>query len=751
MRPSPIAKLLRLLERGAGGKVSYLQLKHEVLRESARPASRRPQRSPHRSRRIVVLTEHKIEALIKELTELKLIQQKGKYLFPKKPFHLSGKLSLNQRGAGFAAVTGAAKAVPEVFFQPRDTQGAFTRDQILFRLRDHHRGRFEGSVLRVIERGRSSYRILLLAAPEKRARTVMGLILDMQPVRLFASLSLKEIPSLPFSQLKKDSVAIVSLGEEQVYSRFVDDYAYEASFIGLEEGADSDKDLKRILLKYNLSKTFPTSCKETKEYTEPQKENTSDWKKRNDLRQLYTITIDGENAKDFDDALSLQILSPNRVRLYVHISDVSFYVPFGSELDKEALKRGTSCYLADNVIPMLPFALSNELCSLKAGQNRLALTAEIEVDWENGKIINTKFYRSIIRVDRRFTYTKAEESLNHPQADSLAAKLQELSEKEKYFETAFLAALWKLAKAQRQRRKASGRIDLNLPEPAFHFGSSEQIKSITYKERLKSSILIEECMLSANTGAAAFLQKKKIPGLYRNHEPIEAGKLEVLNSFCSSSNLPVVLKDNSCTAVSAALDTVNAHLGPKNLPRLFQIMLLRSFAKAFYGPASLGHWGLGFSSYCHFTSPIRRYPDLIIHRLLLSAIEKTKPLYNFTALEEIGIKTSETERIAVDAERDISKIKIMRYLMESRLQNFTGYITGIRPERIFLELSKLPLEVIVESARLTDGQLSIDDPPFSVFIKKLGRKAHLGEEWDLRLLSIDTEDMQVLCRPVFSK
>ncbi len=518
------------------------------------------------------------------------------------------------------------------------------------------------------------------------------------------------------------------------------------------------------------------------------------------MRELYTITIDGENSKDFDDALSLVVRGKKTAQLYVHIADVSYYVAQDGDLDSEACKRGTSYYLLDQVIPMLPPKLSEDLCSLIEDHNRLAVTAEMEVNLKNGKIGRTKFYRSIIRVNKRLTYAFAEEQLERALAERLdqAAlnKLQDELQDEIQNETqdgiqneaqnetqdgtqdrtqnevqnraqgeaqnevgkdryqrALLAQLWRLTELQQRRRREAGKIDFDIPETKVIMGAERKVKMIARRPRTKCSMLIEECMLSANSAVAAFLRENRAHTIYRVHEQIETEKIDALNAFCASFNIPYALKDSSHNSIKRLLSAVDRGLAHPNLKYIFQMQLLRSFQQAYYSPQPKGHWGLSFENYCHFTSPIRRYPDLVVHRTLISLLERQRgpaaAPYSSPQVAQIAIKSSEAERKAVDAERDILRLKIIRYLQQEKIRRLAGFLSNFKSDRVFVNLEEFPIEAVVEAQHLIDEGELIPIDAFTLFVSKTARPARLGERWNLEIERLDEEELRIFCRPLW--
>jgi ribonuclease R len=658
-------------------------------------------------------TEEQILTVLNLLEKEGLVLMKKKTLEIHKPFRLSGKISISRRGDGFVKLPSGN----EIFIPAELTEGSISGDVVeIIPIGKGKKDRLEGEVKSILKRGRSLYR---MKVTETDGNYFFGKLLDMTGEVKEGALRKKTLLLDIIKAIKVDDVLIVKLKEESFYDKNI----YEVGFLKFESGSTRDKDLNRVLMKYNYIQQYPDHI--SIDFPEEVNENTvSDWSSRVDLRNLWAVTIDGANSKDFDDAVSIEE-EEGVVKFYVHIADVSYYVKQDSTLDEEAYARATSVYLVDTVVPMLPPVLSEDLCSLVAQKNRLAFTVEMTGDY-NGRIFSAKFYKSVIKVDQRLTYDVAEQEINSQDPSNRLVKLM------------------KLANGLKSARMTRGRIDLNLKEMYIKTTEDGEVQEIHEKERLQSHILIEELMLSANTKVAEFIRKKKVPNLYRIHETMDDEKLDTLNMFLQLYGINHTIQSVEYDELALALKKMEGH--PSQ--RVFNYFLLRSFKQAYYGGETLGHWGLGFKDYCHFTSPIRRYPDLVVHRVLDSIIHSESiPPYSSEKITSMGFHTSDMERKAADAERDIQKIKACRYLEKTGIKEFKAVITGVKPQWVFVELEGYNVEGVIECKHFTNEyELNIPNE-FSFISKRQSKTYFLGQVIELELERIDYEEIKIFLKP----
>jgi ribonuclease R len=412
-----------------------------------------------------------------------------------------------------------------------------------------------------------------------------------------------------------------------------------------------------------------------------------DLEHRRDLRHMPTFTIDPASARDFDDAISAERLSEQRVRVWVHIADVSAYVPEGSPLDLEARSRATSVYVPGTVEPMLPAALSNDVCSLVPGEERLAVT--VELDLEDAQVLRTSFYRSLIRSDARLVYEDV---------DDVLAGTREAEEPW----SAPLAAASGAARALAAARERAGGLVLDALELEFELDDAGNVGTIHVREQTQAHGLIEHLMIAANEAVARLLQQRKAPCLYRVHERPDPGSVERLVTQLASLEVPTpplpdpLSPSQASELLGAVSKLIDAHVRRSGHGRrAFTALTLRSLKQAYYSPNNIGHAGLGSGAYCHFTSPIRRYPDLVCHRALLAAIGAGERPPRSHELAELGAWTSERERDAMLIERDADDVArgfaLERELYERGFeQEFPGEIVGLIGAGAFVAFGAAP-------------------------------------------------------------
>jgi ribonuclease R len=491
-------------------------------------------------------------------------------------------------------------------------------------------------------------------------------------------------------------------------------------------------DILTIIKKYNLPEEFP---EKVQKYTEniPDEIKEEEYNNRVDLRDKKIITIDGEDAKDLDDAISIEKLPNGNFYLGVHIADVSHYVKEKNPLDKEALKRGTSVYLVDRVIPMLPKKLSNGICSLNPKVDRLTLSCFMEID-KTGKVLNHKVVESVINSSERMTYTDVNKILKDND-QQLIKKYDYLMENFKLME--------ELCKILYKKRINRGAIDFDFEECKIILDEEGKPAEIKPYEREIGNRIIEEFMLVCNETIAEYMFWANIPFVYRIHEEPDSEKLQHFNEFVY--NLGYSIKYSKEIHPKALQEVVEKVKGKKE-ETVINTLLLRSLKQAKYSPECVGHFGLAARYYCHFTSPIRRYPDLIIHRIIKEYIKGRTTEKRIKKLEgEVAyasVQSSEMERLAEEAEREVDDLKKAEYMSERIGEVYDGIISSVTAFGLFVELPNT-VEGLVHISTLLDDYYVYDERGLRLIGEKTKKIYRLGDEVKIKVDKVDLDSYEV--------
>jgi ribonuclease R len=456
----------------------------------------------------------------------------------------------------------------------------------------------------------------------------------------------------------------------------------------------------------------------------------ADLENRLDLRRDLIFTIDGADAKDLDDAVSLEKLPNGHWRLGVHIADVSRFVRSGGALDGEAWKRGTSVYLLNTVIPMLPERLSNGVCSLHPGEDRLALSCIMELD-ASGALAGCEIAESMIQSRARLTYDEVNAIIEDNDAEATANRAGLVDT---------LRAMDELREILRSRRMARGAIDLDIDEPHIELDERGAPLAVTARYRGSAHKLIEEFMLAANEAVAFWLGEMGMPVVYRVHEVPDGEKMAELAVFLK--NLGYSAKGLRRDTRPGALQAVLNELKGTPHENIVGRIMLRSMKKAKYSTVNVGHFGLAARHYCHFTSPIRRYPDLMVHRMVRSALRGESPVAYETSAEPAAVQSSEAERKAMEAERAVDELKMTEYMADRVGEEYDGVISGVMEFGVFVELSNL-IEGLIRMTDLQDDYYDVDRKTYSLVGRHTGRRISLGDKMRVRVASVDVEARQI--------
>jgi len=485
-------------------------------------------------------------------------------------------------------------------------------------------------------------------------------------------------------------------------------------------------EMKSILAEYNFPLSFPKEVEKDAEKIEAGIEK--EISKRRDFRDTWTITIDPEDAKDFDDALSLKKLDDGNWEVGVHIADVSHYVKPGTPLDKEAFERGTSVYLVDRVVPMLPEKLSNGVCSLRPNEEKLTFSAIFKMN-ENAEVLDEWFGKTVILSDRRFAYEEVQQTIETGEGEFLQN----------------IMVLHGMATILRDKRFKNGSINFGSEEVKFKLDENGKPIETYIKEQKEANHLIEEFMLLANKKVAEKIAKpggKETPKtfVYRVHDEPNPEKLNTFVQFLKK--LGYSLNVGSHQALAQSYNKLFRTIHGKGEEQMIETIAIRTMAKAFYSTDNIGHYGLAFRYYSHFTSPIRRYPDLMAHRLLFSYLNGMKSA-NKSDTEEKCKHSSDMERRAIQAERDSVKYKQIEFMLDKKGQVFDGLISGVSKWGIFVEITKSKSEGLIRFNDLKDDYYLFDEDNYRIIGRQHGYVYRLGDAVKVLVKDVDMDKRQL--------
>jgi ribonuclease R len=640
---------------------------------------------------------------------------------------ITGRFEAHRDGYGFVILEKPGER--DIFVPARWTMGAMDNDRIIARIENWQRR--EGRIIRILDR--ATTRIVGRLDITKKACYV-------RPMNKSVPFDLYVSPKDRGNARQGDKVVA------EIITFHTDKRPPSGKIIKvLEKPEDPKSEVEAIIEEFNVPKRFPRDvhdeakrlCAHTIQPVEF-KGTAKAGEKRRDLRDLQTVTIDGERAKDFDDAVSID-LTGHGYRLWVHIADVGHYVPWNSAIDLEARKRGTSIYIPDRVIPMLPKELSEDLCSLKPKLERLSFTVEMDFD-RYGQRLAAKFYPGVIKSAERMTYTSVRKIL----VDGDAKERKRYDYLLRGFEL-----MNELCNILRETRLGRGSLDFDLPEPEVLLDLQGRPEAIIRAERNLAHMIIEEFMIAANEAVAEHLSSLGAPSLYRIHEEPDPMKMEdIMKLVHPGTRARKNLKPADFPKLLAEIKGTPSE-------EIINYMILRSLKQARYSPVNAGHFGLASKCYTHFTSPIRRYPDLVVHRILREVLTKrhlsekrTKELE--TLLPDIAFHSSRTERLADEAEREVVDAMRVWFMKDKVGEEYEGMIVGITPYGMKVRLNDFYVEGFIHVSYMADDFYRYNDRTVSLFGRNTGKTFRIGDGIKVRIDRVDMEEREILFGPIES-
>lgn len=638
-----------------------------------------------------------------------MLSKRGKYSIPKEQY-VEGLFISNERGFGFVEVEGEEE---DYFIPEANINGAFHHDMVLIAVEPVQTGRRkEGKVIKVL-----SHEIREVVGYFQKNKGFGYVLPDNQ--RITSDIYVAGKDTMGAVQGHKVVVKLTSYGTRDKKPEGV-----ITEILG--HANDPGVDIMSIVKIYDIPSQFPEEVmKQAAEI--PSQVSEEDKAGRMDIRDWQTVTIDGEDAKDLDDAITLT--KENGVyTLGVHIADVSYYVTENSPLDKEAVKRGTSVYLVDRVIPMIPHKLSNGICSLNQGEDRLALSCIMKIN-KKGVIVDHQVAETLINVDRRMTYTAVNDIVtNHNQET-----MEEYSDFVDMFQL-----MSELSNILREKRYGRGAIDFDFPECKIKLDDKGYPVSVEPYDRNAATKIIEDFMLAANETIAEYYFWQQVPFVYRNHEKPDSDRMKALAAFIT--NMGYSLKVSGNEVHPKEIQKLLGKIEGTPEEAMISRVTLRSMKRAEYTPECLGHFGLAAKYYTHFTSPIRRYPDLQIHRIIKECINgkmSEKHAEHFrNILPQVTKDCSTYERRADEAERETEKLKKAEYMRGQIGEEFVGVISGVTNFGIYVELPNT-IEGLVHVSNMTDDHYIYDESTYSMTGERTRKTYKLGQPVKIRVESAD--------------
>ncbi len=648
-----------------------------------------------------------------------LVRTKNNRYMPLPKDMLTGDFMGSRKGYGFVRVTG----YDEDFFIPEhDVNGAFQGDRVMIRLKAVMRGpRKEAEVVRILSRG------ITTVTGTYRLSDGIG----------FITTGNKRLGTDVYIPAGKDMKAVdgnIVVAELERYD--TGGGAPEGRIVEILGHIDDPKDdVLAVIRSFNIPEEFPDEVIDQLREI-PDRVYEEDIKGRRDFRDWETVTIDGETAKDFDDAITLT--EENGIyHLGVHIADVSHYVTEGSPLDREALRRGTSVYLADTVVPMLPHQLSNGICSLQEGKDRLVLSCLMDIN-EKGEVLSHEVCEGVIHSNARMTYTDVNLLIEDAE-DAPVEKYRDL--------IPFFKRMARLSEIIRERRHSRGSVDFDLRETQIIVGEDGRPTEIRAYDRNVATKLIEDFMLAANETIAEDAYWQELPFEYRVHEAPDEKKVEALKMMLRTFKL--YLHGGREAIHPKEFQRLLTEIEGQPYEAMISKLTLRTMQQARYGTACTGHFGLAAKYYCHFTSPIRRYPDLQIHRILKENLHGTLDDRRISHYEhilpEVAADNSVKERRADDAERDVDKLKQIEYMEDHLGECFDGIISGFNSQCIFVELPNT-IEGVIPLGSLTDDFYEYHEEMFRMIGNRTKNTYNLGDPVYIQVVSTDKAERRIVFR-----